>query len=276
MDKHNLRPTIDQLDEAWCRVLVKRALPLTLVDDAEFRKAMVLTMRAGATGIDPRTQDCRIAHRTKMTSVVLPKLDDNLDEQVRKRVRSLIKLTGCTIVSDGWTSIQNRPIVNALLTTPAGVQFLTALDTSGETKSATYIANFVNNIIEEQGPENVVAVCMDGACQSSFPLISAKYPAIKSFICPTHSLDNFIKNVCSDNPTIGVRDVDSFPWGETIFADPIERSWEAIKFITNHQKSMARWRELAKDPDTWVELENGPPSGVELLKYADTRYASKV
>ncbi len=34
------------------------------------------------------------------------------------------------LISDGWTSVQSRPIVNALLTTPAGTMILKALDTS--------------------------------------------------------------------------------------------------------------------------------------------------
>ena len=79
------------------------------------------------------------------------------------------------IISDGWTSIQARAIANALLATPAGAMFLTALDTSGSTKDAKFIADFIINIIEARGPENIVAVCMDGACAGSFPLITAKY-----------------------------------------------------------------------------------------------------
>ena len=59
------------------------------------------------------------------------------------------------IISDGWNSIQARAIANALLATPAGTMFLQALDTSGSTKDAKFIADFIINIIEARGPENV-------------------------------------------------------------------------------------------------------------------------
>ena len=49
--------------------------------------------------------------------------------------------------------------------------FVTALGTSGNTKDAKFIADFIIKIIEDKGPANIVAVCMDGACTASFPLI---------------------------------------------------------------------------------------------------------
>ena len=64
--------------------------------------------------------------------------------------------------------------MNALLATPAGTMFVTALDTSGNTKDAKFIADFIIKIIEDKGPANIVAVCMDGACTASFPLITTR------------------------------------------------------------------------------------------------------
>ena len=62
-------------------------------------------------------------------------------------------------MSDGWESIQTRPIINALMSTPAGTKFLKALDTSGDTKDARYIAGFMIAIIIAIGPFNCVALC---------------------------------------------------------------------------------------------------------------------
>ena len=58
-------------------------------------------------------------------------------DQVEAKITGLIQQTGAMIISDGWTSIQARAIVNALLATPAGAVFIAALDTSGSTKDAT-------------------------------------------------------------------------------------------------------------------------------------------
>ena len=108
--------------------------------------------------------DSKLPHRMHMMYKELPLLDDKLHDRVSKKISGLLKETGGLIISDGWTSNSRRSIVNALLCTPAGPQFLKAVDASGEFKGANFIADFVCDIIKDQGPENIVAVCMDGAC----------------------------------------------------------------------------------------------------------------
>ena len=65
---------------------------------------------------------------------------------------------------------------------------------------------------------------MDGACFGAFIFITAKFPWIHCFICPPHSIDGFMKNVCSDKAVIRIkRDPTPFPWGEDIFSAPINK-----------------------------------------------------
>ena len=47
-----------------------------------------------------------------MTDRVLPALDEKLDEKVSRMIDGLITETGGMILSDGWTSVQSRPIIN--------------------------------------------------------------------------------------------------------------------------------------------------------------------
>jgi hypothetical protein len=119
----------------------------------------------------------------------------------------LIDATGGLLISDGWNSCQSRPILNALLASPVGSLFLKSVDTSGDSKDAKYIADFMISCIHEVGAEFVVAICMDGACVSSFPIITAAVKHVFCFICPTHSVDNFLKNVCSSQAEITVKSV---------------------------------------------------------------------
>ena len=271
------KPTEEQVNEAWARAVVKKGLPLDLVDDDEFRSAITMTARAGLSYMDAKTDDCKLPHRTKFTSATLRQLDEKLDEAVSVKIDGLINHTGALLISDGWTSIQNRPIINALLSTPAGCKFLKALDTSGDAKDAAYIKEFVCEILETN--PHVVAVCMDGACRSSFPLIREEYPHVFTYICPAHSLDNFLKNVCCNKDEIrvmGVKTADddrAFDWGFDVFSKPIATAWEVIKFITNHGKPLAVFRDLAADQSTWGENK---AQTCELLKYAETRFASKL
>jgi hypothetical protein len=275
MNSLNMKPTNEQVDEEWAKALVKKGLAIDLVDDPCFRAAITMTARAGLQYVDAQNNTCKLPHRTCMSNKVLPALDKKLTEQVEAKIKGLLKLTGAMIISDGWTSIQARPIVNALLATPAGTMFLQALDTSGSTKDAKFIADFIINIIEARGPENIVAVCMDGACTGSFPLITAKYKHVFCFICPAHSLDNFFKNVFCDKMKIKIKGIEGdFDWGTDIFLEPFTEAWDVIKFVTNHSKPHSIFRDISNDQNTW--LGRVQPFFCELIKFGDTRFASRL
>mmetsp|Transcript_29574 Transcript_29574/g.90718 ORF Transcript_29574/g.90718 Transcript_29574/m.90718 type:complete len:164 (-) Transcript_29574:742-1233(-) len=129
--------------------------------------------------------------------------------------------------TDGrWTSVSSKPIINALVSLPVGSYFLEALDTEGQTKDAAFIADFTIKHICAFEEGLVVGVCMDGACISSFELINAKFPNIFTFICPTHSIDNFIKNVfAGSKDVIRMRGITrTFAWAKTFFAARWTRS----------------------------------------------------
>ena len=96
---------------------------------------MTATCRAGTQYVQNNT--CMLPHRTCMSNKVLPALDKKLTAQVEAKITGLLKQTGAMIISDGWTSVQSRAIVNALLAAPAGTMFLKALDTAGRTKGVS-------------------------------------------------------------------------------------------------------------------------------------------
>ena len=249
----NMRPSPELVTEAWAKVIGAKGLPIDFVDDPFVREAIFMTARAGKGYIDGPTNSCMLPHATCMSQKILPALDSKLTAEVEAKILGLLAETGAMIISDGWTSVQARPIVNALLTTPAGAMFLEALDTSGNTKDAAFIAEFIIKIIETRGPESIVAVCMDGACTGSFPLINEKYPHIFCFICPAHALDNFLKNVFCDNEIIRMKSiVGQFEWDSDIFLEPFRDAWEVIKFITNHSITLNIFRGISEDPQTWT------------------------
>ncbi|MCO5609496.1 hypothetical protein L7F22_063724 [Adiantum nelumboides] len=78
-------------------------------------------------------------------------------------VKEKWKKYGCTIVSDGWSDIRKRPIINFMACSIYGTVFLKSVDTSGEEKSGEYIFGLLRQVICEVGPANVVQVCMDNA-----------------------------------------------------------------------------------------------------------------
>lgn len=87
-------------------------------------------------------------------------LDDAVQrtEQQLKPWEERLKTTASTICSDGWSDAVNRPLLNVLAVNPKGSKFLIAIDTSGRTKTAEYIASCLFEAIEELGADNVVQV----------------------------------------------------------------------------------------------------------------------
>jgi hypothetical protein len=59
------------------------------------------------------------------------------------------KKVGNTLCSDGWDSVQKRPLLNILASNPKGVVFMDAIDTSGEAKTGQYIADQMFTAIEQ-------------------------------------------------------------------------------------------------------------------------------
>ena len=113
---------------------------------------------------------------------------------------------------------------------------------------------------------------MDGACKAAFKLIERKYPHLFCFICPTHSVDGFIDNVGGDCAYVTVRGEGTYPWGEDVFSKSLDEVWEVVKFITNHHKPLALYRQIAAG----IEKDKVPVGGCELKKFCDTRFGSKV
>lgn len=172
-----MRVTPEMVVRQWARVIVKKALPLDLLDEPEFRTALTLTAKCGALNLLPGGV-LQVPKRKKLTTKILPALDKELDESIRAKIRGIVEHTGVMLMSDGWTNVQSRPILNVIAACPVGSYFIEALDTSGQTKDAEFISNFMKGHITRFGPEKVVAVCMDGACKSSFPLIEEDFPQV--------------------------------------------------------------------------------------------------
>lgn len=61
---------------------------------------------------------------------------------------------GCSITMDSWTNIQQRPLLNIIITFPTGPYFLREIDCTGKRKDATFQYELLREAIEEIGPTN--------------------------------------------------------------------------------------------------------------------------
>lgn len=61
-------------------------------------------------------------------------------------------------------------------------------------------------------------------------------------------------------------------WGESTFKCATDKVWTVVKFITSHQHVLAEYRDIASQ----IPKARHPEGGLELLKYGDTRYGSRI
>ncbi|KHN03669.1 hypothetical protein glysoja_035412, partial [Glycine soja] len=167
-------------------------------------------------------------------------------ERLLQPIKSLWSLKGVTLVADGWTDAQRRPLINFMAISEEGPMFLKAIDGSKEYKDKHYMFDLLKDVIKEVGPQNVVQVITDNApvCKAAGLLIEAEFPHIFWTPCVVHALNLGVKNICA------AKNVDVI--GDASF----------IKvFIMTHSMRLAIFNEF---------------SSLKLLSIAETRFASMI
>ena len=105
---------------------------------------------------------------------------------------------GVSLVSDGWSDRQRRPLINIMAASSRGSMFVKAIDASGNTKDAEYVANLFVQTINDLGEANVVQIVTDNASnyKAAGLTIEAKYPHVFWTPCVVHSLNLALKSIC--------------------------------------------------------------------------------
>ncbi|CAI5955388.1 unnamed protein product [Closterium sp. NIES-64] len=160
------------------------------------------------------------------------------------------KRDGVTVSSDLMTDRCGRPQANVMLVNDSGAVFVEAIDCNMESKTGGYIASFLRPIIEKVGPENVVALCMDGgsnygaACKE----LMADWPHIEYVPCATHVLDLLME------------DVGKISWCKDI----VDLCGDMITYVRNHHftRNYLRSNKVKKE------------KGKQLVKPAGTRFGT--
>lgn len=127
---------------------------------------------------------------------IMDKCYGEVKERVNRIIISNLSITGCSMVCDGWSNIQRRPLINIMAVFPRGETFIRAIDSIGKIKSGAYIADVLNDVIDEIGANNVVQVVMDNAknCRLAGRIINERYPHIYPTSCNTHSMNLVLKD----------------------------------------------------------------------------------
>ena len=167
---------------------------------------------------------------------------------------------GVSIVTDGWSDAQRRPLINFMAVTESGPMFLRAVNCEGEFKDKEFIANLMKETIKEIGPGNVVQVITDNApvCKAARMLVEAQFPHIFWTPCVVHTLNLALKDICAPkNSESNVEVYLECSWIKDVYEDAVLMK----NFIVNHSMCLAMYNEFVS---------------LKLLAIAETRFASTI
>ncbi|XP_030941531.1 uncharacterized protein LOC115966437 [Quercus lobata] len=181
-------------------------------------------------------------------------------ERLLKPIKDSWLENGVSIISDGWSNPQRRPLINIMAISDGGPVFIKAIDGSGKFKDKHYIVGVLKDAIKEIGHEKVVQVITDNAnvMKSAGALIEGEYPKISWTPCVVHTLHLALKNICAAKNT----EKNEVTYEKCSWITHVADDASFIRiFIMNHSMRLAMFNEFCP---------------LKLLQVADTRFTSVV
>ncbi|XP_038713464.1 uncharacterized protein LOC120007338 [Tripterygium wilfordii] len=114
-----------------------------------------------------------------------------------KNFHSIWKVTGCTIMSDGWTDQNSRTLINFLVYCPKGTIFLKSVDASEASKTGQLLFKLFREVVLDVGVENVVQVVTDNASNYVMAgrLLEGEFPTLSWSPCAAHCLNLMFQDI---------------------------------------------------------------------------------
>jgi Protein of unknown function (DUF 659) len=244
--------TRNEIDEEISRAFYTGCPSFNFARNPHFIKSYQILSNSGVKGYKPPSYN-------KIRTTLLDRERVHVD-RLLEPLKSTWTRKGVSIVCDGWTDVQRRPLINFIAITDGGPIFLKAINCQGEVKDKFFIFTIIKEVIEEVGPRNVVQVITDNApvCKAAGMLIETQYPNIFWTPCVVHTLNLALKNICAAKNTEANQVIyDECSWINIIASDVF-----VIKnFINNHSMLLHMYLQCCD---------------LKLLSAAETRFASVI
>jgi hypothetical protein len=101
----------------WTKAVVSAGLPMSLFDNPEARKVVLMTTECGQNYIRTKpggVKEATLSHHTFFTTKLIPKLDKLIEEKNMGKMREMTRDLTAVVFSDGWTTVNHHPIVNIM------------------------------------------------------------------------------------------------------------------------------------------------------------------
>jgi hypothetical protein len=143
------------------------------------------------------------------------------------------EITGCTVMSDGWTDQKGRTLLNFLVNCPKGTMFVKSVDASAHVKDASLLCDLLDEFIREVGPQHVVQVITDNAANYVVAgrMLMQRYPTLFWTPCVAHCIDLILE------------DMGKIPY----IRDIVESAKSITKFIYNHASVLSLMRRFTNN-----------------------------
>ncbi|CAN1239863.1 hypothetical protein LINGRAPRIM_LOCUS2509 [Linum grandiflorum] len=104
---------------------------------------------------------------------------------------------GCSIMTDAWTDMKRRSIMNIVTHCAVGTSFIKSKETSDISHTSQVIFELVDSAIEEIGANNVVHVVTDNSSNNmaAKSLLLEKRPNIFWSSCATHTINLMLQGI---------------------------------------------------------------------------------
>ncbi|KAJ1277659.1 hypothetical protein BS78_04G020400 [Paspalum vaginatum] len=177
-----------QVQQYVARWVYTHAIPFNACDNDEF-KEMVEAIGQFGPGFQPPSQY---------------ELRGKLLEEEHARTKSLLQdredeknKRGCSIMTDAWTDMKRRSIMNLCTNTSEGTSFIKSKEMSDVSHTSEVIFQLVDKAIEDVGADNVVQVVTDNASNNmgAKALLRDKRPNIFWSSCATHTINLMLQGI---------------------------------------------------------------------------------
>ncbi|KAK8921641.1 hypothetical protein KSP39_PZI020191 [Platanthera zijinensis] len=188
--KKHKKEVVHRADMAVARWFFDRCIPMNALNSAFAQKAIDAIAAIGPGYKLPSYHMMRI----------------NLLKDCKEECRLLIdsyrehwKVSGCTLMADGWTDMRNRTLINFLVYSYRGFSFCKSVDDSDVTKDAPMLCSLFLEIVECIGPTSVVQLVTDNAAnyKKAGALLHARYGNIYWSPCAAHCINLILKDIGS-------------------------------------------------------------------------------
>ena len=172
------------------RGLCANGIPFNVLRNPQFIE-MIQAIKKSPDGYKPPSSE-------KARTVLLDECVRDIDKELIL-VKDTWYTQGVSIISDGWSNVKHKPLLNVVAVNARGAVFMYAEDYSGVEKTGVAISKFLRGI-EAVGPSNFLQVVTDNAanCKAAGREIEKVFKHIFWSSCCVHSLNLIFKDMAQE------------------------------------------------------------------------------